>query len=204
MKAISGLPGDAGSGGRLGRGLAVVAVAAMALLLAGCASPHPAVTVTVTAKPSAAPTIAPAACTFSAVREEVPGASSLGDFAVALTNTSPGTCVLSGTPTATLSGGKRGDEGVGPGTAKGLPAGKVVVPAGATAYAPVALSTTTDGGIDAHCTDSGHTTLLLTPPGSPTALSVDVSLLHPCTPAGDFGWAVYPIQGALPSASSFG
>ena len=187
-----------------GRRSIVVAIAVSALLLTGCAAPHPAVTVTVTAKPSAAPTVAPAACTFTAVRQEVPGAPSLGDFAIALTNTSPGTCVLSGTPAASLSGGKRGGEAVAAGTAKGLPAGKVVVPAGATAYAPVALSTTTDGGIDAHCTDSGHTTLQLTPPGSPTALSVDVALLHPCVPAAGFGWAVYPIQGALPSASSFG
>jgi hypothetical protein len=181
-------------------GAALVAV----LLLAGCSAPAPAPTSappTPTASPT--PTLAPAACTWTGVRQPL-DTGSLGSFAVALTNTSSGTCVLDGFPAAALSGGPRGDENIGQGTAAGLPTGNVVVPAGATAYAPVALATTTDGGIDGHCTDSKHTTLVLTPPGSSTPISLDVSLLHPCVPIAGFGWAVYPIQPSMPTAASFG
>jgi hypothetical protein len=191
----------------MGRGwraaAATASVAAAALLLAACtASPAPTPSsATPTASPT--PTLAAAACTWNAVRQQTDDGS-LGQFAVALTNTSAGTCVLDGTPTAALTGGPRGTEGVPQATAAGFPAGPVVVPAGATAYAPFAISTTTDGGITGHCSDSKHTTLQLTPPGSATALSVDVALLHPCAPVPGFGWAAYPIQSGMPTAQSFG
>jgi hypothetical protein len=186
-------------------GAALVSAAVTAvLLLTGCSSPTPGPS-TAPATPTASPTptLAPASCTWSGVRQPL-DTGSLGDFAVALTNTSAGTCVLTGFPSATLTGGPRGDEGVGQGSAAGLPTGDVVVPAGATAYAPVALATTTDGGIDGHCSDSKHTTLVLIPPGSSTPVSLDVSLLHPCVPIAGFGWAVYPIQPSMPTAASFG
>jgi hypothetical protein len=188
-------------------GLRLVAAATLAgaalLLLAACTAPHVAPTRSATPTASPTPTLSPSACTWTGVRQEL-DTGPLGHFVVALTNTSSGTCVLNGYPVATLSGGPRGDESVGQGTAAGLPAGPVVVPAGATAYAAIALATTTDGGIDGHCTDSRHTTLQLTPPGSPSTISVDVSLLHPCTQIAGFGWNVYPIQAAMPTASSFG
>ena len=112
--------------------------------------------------------------------------------------------MLTGYPAAVLSGGRRAAQQVPQGTASGLPTVSVVVPAGAIAYAPVSLAITTDGGITGHCTDSGHTTLQLTPPGSSSTISVDMSQLHPCTPAPGFGWAVYPIQVAMPTNASFG
>lgn len=184
--------------------IAAVAAAAALLLTACTAAPAPtgsSLSATPTASPT--PTLAPSACTWSGVRQEL-AAGPLGRFAIALTNTSTGTCVLNGVPTASLSGGPRGDEPIAAGSAAGLPAGPVVVPAGATAYAPVALATTTDGGIDSFCTDSRHTTLQLTPPGSPSTISVDVSLLHPCSPIPGFGWAVYPVQPDLPAPTAFG
>lgn len=186
----------------MARRAAIGAVLAGAvLLLTACTAAVPAhPSTTPTASPT--PTLAASACTWTGMRQPL-DAGSLGRFAVALTNTSSGTCVLEGTPTATLTGGRRGDEAVTQGSAAGLPTGRVVVPAGATAYAPVSLATTTDGGIDEHCSDSGHTTLQLTPPGATTAVAIDVRLLHPCTPIAGFGWAVYPIQAAMPSAASF-
>lgn len=181
----------------------IAALSGAVLLLTACAAGPSATTATATPAASPTPTLAPSACTWSGVRQEL-AAGPLGHFAVALTNTSSGTCVLNGTPTASLSGGPRGDEPIGAGSAAGLPSGPVVVPAGATAYAPVALATTTDGGIDSFCTDSKHTTLQLTPPGSPSVISLDVSLLHPCSPIPGFGWAVYPIQPTLPAPTAFG
>jgi len=185
-------------------GAVAIVIAAGALLLAACSSPGPAPSTTAatpTATPS--PTLAPASCTWTGVRQEL-DSGPLGHFAVQLTNTSTGTCVLDGAPGVALDGGPRGQEPVPAGSAAGLPSGPVVVPAGASAYAPVALATTTDGGIDGHCTDSKHTTLLVTPPGSPSTISVDVTLLHPCTPTAGFGWNAYPIQAALPTATAFG
>jgi hypothetical protein len=181
---------------------AVLAIAA--LLLAACTAGPTAPTGSASSVPTASPTptLAPGACTWSGVRQEEPNGS-LGHFAIALTNTSTGTCVLDGAPSATLSGGPHGTEPIAAGTASGLPAGAVVVPAGATAYAPVSLATTTDGGIDSFCTDSKHTTLQLTPPGSPSTITVDVSLLHPCSPIPGFGWSVYPIQPTMPAAAAF-
>jgi hypothetical protein len=180
------------------------ALAAMALLLAACTAAPASPTSTAPATPTASPTptLAASACTWSGVRQQEPNGS-LGHFAIALTNTSTGTCVLNGPPAASLSGGPHGTEPVAAGTASGLPAGAVVVPAGATAYAPVSLATTTDGGIDSFCTDSKHTTLELTPPGSPSTISVDVSLLHPCSPIPGFGWSVYPVQPTMPAAGAF-
>lgn len=187
------------------RPAAVATVAGAALLLAACtASPATSPTPTgATPTGSPTPTLAASACTWNAVRQET-DTGPLGRFAVALTNTSDGTCVLEGTPAAALTGGPLGTEAVPQATAAGFPAGTVVVPAGATAYAPFAISTTTDGGITGHCTDSGHTALQLTPPGSATALSVDVTLLHPCRQAPGFGWAAYPVQSNMPTAPSFG
>jgi hypothetical protein len=189
---------------RGGRGAVAVVLAASALLLAACTSPGPAASPsarTPTATPT--PTLAAAACTWSGVRQEL-DSGPLGHFAVQLTNTSTGTCVLDGAPGVALAGGPRGQEGVPAGSAAGLPAGPVVVPAGASAYAPIALATTTDGGIDGHCTDSKHTTLLVTPPGSSSTVTIDVTLLHPCAPIAGFGWNAYPIQAALPTATAFG
>jgi hypothetical protein len=195
------------SGATRRTGIAAAFAAALAigaLLLAACtAAPAPTASSappTPTASPT--PTLAPASCTWSGVRDQEPNGS-LGHFAVALTNTSAGTCVLDGIPTASLTGGSRADEPVGGGSAAAMPAGPVVVPAGATAYAPFSLATTTDGGIDSFCTDSRHTTLVLTPPGSPSTISIDVSLLHPCTQIAGFGWAAYPIQPTLPAPNAF-
>lgn len=180
--------------------LAATAVG-VALLLAACtAAPAPTPSATPTASPT--PTLAPSACTWTGVRQPVDGGT-LGQFAVALTNTSSGTCVLNGAPAVSLTGGPRGTEGVAAATSAKFPAGPVVVPAGATAYAPVALSTTTDGGITGHCIDSKHTTLQLTPSGSPSTISLNVSLLHPCAPQPGFGWAAYPVQAAMPTADAF-
>ncbi|GAA2089019.1 hypothetical protein GCM10009840_29300 [Pseudolysinimonas kribbensis] len=185
------------------RAVLAATVIAAALLLAACtAAPTPTSTPVHTPTASPTPTLAASACTWTGVREPVDGGT-LGQFAVALTNTSTGTCLLNGAPAASLTGGRRGTEGVAAGTSSKFPAGPVVVPAGATAYAPVVLSTTTDGGITGHCTDSKHTTLQVTPAGSPSTIALDVSLLHPCAPQPGFGWAVYPVQSTMPTVDAF-
>jgi hypothetical protein len=187
---------------RISRPAALAMILAGAVVLAACsAAPAASHTARPTASPT--PTLSASACTWSGVRQPL-DTGSLGRFAVALTNTSSGLCVLDGYPTASLSGGPRGAEALPNATAAGLPAGAVEVPPGATAYAPVSLATTTDGGITGHCGDSKHTTLQLTPPGSPSTISLDVSLLHPCVPAPGFGWALYPIQPSMPTEASFG
>ncbi|MGN6325129.1 DUF4232 domain-containing protein [Pseudolysinimonas sp.] len=185
--------------------VAAPAVLALALALSACSGAPVTAASTAARSPTASPTptLAPASCTWTGVRQEL-DSGPLGHLVVQLTNTSPGTCVLDGAPTVALTGGPRGQEGVPAGTAAGLPAGPVVVPPGASAYAPVALATTTDGGIAGHCSDSRHTTLLVTPPGSPSTVSIDVTLLHPCTPIAGFGWTAYPIQAAMPAAAAFG
>jgi hypothetical protein len=185
------------------RTVLAAALAAAALLLTACAATAtPTSTPTATPTASPTPTLAASACTWTGVRQPVDGGT-LGQFAVALTNTSAGRCLLNGAPTVSLTGGRRGSERVGARTSGKFPAAPVLVPAGATAYVPVVLSTTTDGGITGHCTDSRHTTLQVTPPGSPSTISLDVALLHPCAPQPGFGWAVYPVQATMPTVDDF-
>jgi len=182
--------------------LAATAIAAALLLAACAAAPAPTSTPTDTPTVTPTPTLAASACTWTGVRQQVDGGT-LGQFAVALTNTSTGNCLLDGAPAVSLTGGPHGTERVAAGTSSKFPAGPVLVPAGATAYVPVVLSTTTDGGITGHCTDSKHTTLEMTPAGSTSTITLDVSLLHPCAPKPGFGWSVYPVQSAMPAAAAF-
>jgi hypothetical protein len=177
------------------------ALAGVALLLAACtAAPQPTRSPTPTVSPT--PTLAPSACTWTGVRQPVDGGT-LGQFTVALTNTSTGTCLLNGYPGALLRGGPTGPESIAHATRSTFPAGPVVVPAGATAYAPFVIATTTDGGITGHCTDSKHTTLAVAVPGSPSRISLDVSLLHPCNRQPGFTWAAYPFQATMPAVTAF-
>lgn len=180
--------------------LAAIVLAAALLLTACTAAPTPTPSATPTASPT--PTLAASACTWTGVRQPVDGGT-LSEFAVALTNTSPDICELTGYVTVILRGGPRGPEAVGHGTSKNFPAAPVVVPSGATVYVPMVLNTTTDGGITGHCSDSKHTTLQVTPAKGTATINLDVSLLHPCVPQLGFGWTLYPVQAAMPAVTAF-
>jgi hypothetical protein len=176
--------------------------AAAACLLTACAAAPPASTPSSTPTASPTPTLTASACTWTGVRQPVDGGT-LGEFAVALTNTSPATCELTGYVGVVLRGGPRGPEKVGHGTSKSFPAAPVVVPPGATAYVPMVLNTTTDGGITGHCSDSKHTTLQVTPATGTATINLDVARLHPCIPQPGFGWTVYPVQPTMPAVTAY-